>query len=158
MLIDSKRPFLWISIFLIFSLSGIIIYQQYLKFTEKNTLIIYTGAGTVKIRVEYAITSEEWQKGLMNRSSLNKNSGMIFVFPEEKNQSFWMKNVLIPLDVIFVSSNGRINEIATLNPCSEEPCSVYNSKNPSKYVIEINAGSTERWKILEGDILEINGF
>lgn len=133
-------------------------YQRYLQFTEKNIVTIYTGAGTVKIRVEYAVTPEERQKGLMNRSSLNKTSGMIFVFPEEKNQNFWMKNVLIPLDVIFISSNGRINEIATLNPCYEDPCPIYNSKNPAKYVIEVNADSIERWKILEGDILEINGF
>ncbi|MDO8676089.1 MAG: DUF192 domain-containing protein [Candidatus Azambacteria bacterium] len=158
MLIDSKRPFLLISAFLALSLSGIIIYQQYLKFVEKNTLTIYTGAGTVKIRVKYAITPEEQQEGLMNQSSLNKKSGMIFVFPEERNRGFWMKNVLIPLDVVFISSNGKINEITTLNLCSEEPCTVYNSKNPSKYVIEVNAGSIAKWKILEGDILEIKGF
>mgnify|MGYP001558168719 CR=1 FL=1 len=158
MLIDSKRPFFVILVFLILSLIGIIIYQRYLQFTEKNTITIYTGAGTVNIRVEYAVTPEERQKGLMNLSSLNKNFGMIFIFPEEKNQSFWMKNVLIPLDLIFISSNGKINEIATLNPCSAEPCSVYNSKNPAKYVIEVNAGSTEKWKILESDILEIKGF
>lgn len=145
-------------IFLVLSLIGIIAYQQYLKAAERNAVTIYTGAGAVKINVEYAITPQEWQKGLMNRVSLDKNSGMIFIFPEEKIQSFWMKNVLIPLDVIFISSSGRINEITALNPCTEEPCSFYNSKNPSKYVIEINAGSTEKWKILEGDILELNGF
>jgi len=158
MLIDSKRPFLGTFIFLVLSLVGIIVYQQYIKAAEKNIVTIYTGAGTVKIHVEYAITPEEWQNGLMNRSSLDKNSGMLFVFPEEKHRDFWMKNVLIPLDAIFISSNGKINEIVTLKPCYEEPCPFYNSKTSTKYVIEINGGSAEKWKILEGDILEINGF
>jgi uncharacterized membrane protein (UPF0127 family) len=156
MLVDSKRPFYWILGILILILIGIIFYLEYQKTVDRNSIIIFTGAAPVKINVEFAKTPEEWQKGLMNRSSLPKNSGMLFIFPDEKNRDFWMKNVLIPLDVIFISSKGRVNEITTLNPCQEtEICQSYNSKTPAQYVLEINAGSTEKWKIIEGDILEI---
>jgi len=156
MLVDSKRPFYWISGLLILALTGIVVYSECQKIADKNSITIFTGAGPVKIRVEFARTPEEWQKGLMNRSSLPKNSGMLFIFPDEKDRSFWMKDTLMPLDIIFVSSVGRVNEITTLNPCQKtEICQSYNSKTPAQYVLEINAGQTEKWKIMEGDILEI---
>ncbi len=119
MLVDSKRPFYWISGILILTLMGIIFYLEYQKIADKDSIIIFTGVGPVKINVEFARTPEELQKGLMNRPSLPKNFGMLFIFPDETNRSFWMKNTLIPLDVIFVSSTGRVNEITTLNPCQE---------------------------------------
>ncbi len=159
MLVDSKRPFYWISGILILTLMGIMFYFEYQKAVDKNSITIFTGASPIKINVEFAKTPEEWQKGLMNRSSFPKNFGMLFIFPDETNRSFWMKNTLIPLDIIFISSKGRVNEMTTLNPCQEtEICQSYNSKTPAQYVLEINAGSTEKWKIMEGDILEISGF
>ena len=141
------------------SLLGIIFYFEYQKIADKNSITIFTGGGPVKIRAEFARTPEELQKGLMNRPSLPKNSGLLFIFPDETNKSFWMKNTLIPLDVIFISSKGRINEMTTLNPCQEtEICQSYNSKTPAQYVLEINAGSVGKWKIIEGDILELPKF
>lgn len=159
MLVDSKRPFYWISGFLILVLAGIVVYSEYQKITDRNSITIFTQAGPKKINVEFAKTPEEWQKGLMNRSSLPKNSGLLFIFPDEKNRDFWMKNVLIPLDVVFISSKGRVNEMTTLHPCQEtETCQSYNSKMPAQYVLEINAGSTEKWKIIENDIAELPKF
>jgi len=159
MLLDSKRPFYWISGILILTLMGIVFYFEYQKIADKNSIIIFTGAGPVKIRAEFAQTPEEWQKGLMNRPSLPKDSGMLFIFPDETNRSFWMKNTLISLDVIFISSKGRVNEMTTLNPCQEtEICQPYNSKTPAQYVLEINAGSADKWKIIEGDIVELPKF
>jgi len=159
MLVDSKRPFYWISGILILTLISIIFYLEYQKIADKNSITIFTGAGPIKIQAEFAKTPEELEKGLMNRTSLAKNSGMLFIFPDEKNRSFWMKNTFIPLDVIFISSKGRINEITTLNPCVEnEICQSYTSKSPAQYVLEINAGAAEKWKIMEGDILELPKF
>jgi hypothetical protein len=167
MLVDSKRPFYWISGFLILVLAGIVVYSEYQKIADRNSITIFTQVGPKKINVEFAKTSEEWQKGLMNRASLPKDSGMLFVFPDEQTRSFWMKDTLMSLDIIFISSKGRINEITTLNPCprasrraSQETgiCQSHNSKTPAQYVLEINSGSAEKWKIMEGDILEISGF
>ena len=156
MLVDSKRPFYWISGILILTLMGIILYFEYQKIADKNSVTVFTGGGPVKINVEFAKTPKELEVGLMNRASLPKNSGMLFIFPDETNRSFWMKNTLIPLDVIFISSKGRVNEMTTLNPCQEtEICQSYNSKTPAQYVLEINAGAAEKWRIMEGDILEL---
>jgi len=156
MLLDSKRPFYWISGLLILALAAMVFYSEYQKITDKNSVTIFTGVRPVKIYVEFAKTPEEIEKGLMNRSSLPKDSGMLFVFPDEKTRSFWMKNTLIPLDIIFISSAGRVNEITTLVSCREnEICPSYNSKTPAQYVLEINAGASEKFKIMEGDILEI---
>ncbi len=153
MLVGSKRPFLFILIALAATLFGVVIYQQYQKMLDKNSITIFTGAEPIKINVEFAKTLEEQQRGLSNRASLPKNSGMFFVFSEEEHRSFWMKNMFIPLDMIFISSKGRVNEITTLSPCGEtEICQPHNSKAPAQYVLEINAGSALKWKIMEGDM------
>jgi uncharacterized membrane protein (UPF0127 family) len=129
MLLDSKRPFYWISGILILSLLGIVLYFEYQKIADKNSITIFTGGGPVKIRAEFAKIPKELEAGLINRPSLPKNSGMLFIFPDETNRSFRMKNTLIPLDVIFISSKGRVNEMITLSPCQEaEICQTYNSK------------------------------
>lgn len=159
-LIDSKRIFFWPAAILIVALTGIIIYQQYQKISEKNQITIYTAAGSVKIAVEYAETPEKQANGLMNRKSLGKNSGMLFIFPNEEIQSFWMKNMLIPLDIMFISTSGRINEITTMRPCLPDTndCPTYTSKDPVRFAIEANAGFTTKNRIVEGNILEISGF
>ena len=159
-LVDSKRPFFWILALLIASFIGIIIYQQYQKIAGKNQIVIYTGAGKVKINVEYAQTPEKRMSGLMNRPALSKFSGMFFIFPDEKIREFWMKDTLIPLEIIFIGTKGNINEIITMQPCATDVlnCPVYTSKDPARFAIEVNAGFIERAKIVEGDILEISGF
>lgn len=159
-LVDSKRPFIIIATILIAAFFGIMIYQQYQKFLEKNSVTIYTGIGQVKIRIEYAQTPEKQKQGLAERALLDKNSGMLFVFPDEKVREFWMKDTLIPLDIIFISTNGRINEIITMKPCAPDAstCPTYTSKESARFAIEVNAGFSQKNKIIEGDILEISGF
>lgn len=159
MLLDSKRPFYLVSGILILGLLGIIFYFQYQKRVDENSVTIITDNKPIKIQVEFARTPEELAKGLMNRDSLDENSGMFFVFSDETTRSFWMKNTLIPLDLIFISSNGRVNEIATLNPCQEnEICQSYESKSPAQFVLEINAGSAEKWGITPNDIIQLPNF
>ena len=159
-LVDSKRPFFLTLLFIIVCLAGIIIYQQYQKTFLTNQIVIHTGAGPVKINVEYAETQEKRISGLMNRPMLPKSSGMLFIFPDEKIREFWMKDTLIPLEIIFIGTKGNINEIITMQPCATDVlnCPVYTSKDPARFAIEVNAGFTERAKIIEGDILEISGF
>ena len=159
-LVDSKRPFYFILTSLILALFVIVAYQQYQKYAKRYLITIHTGAGPVKINADYAETQEKQEKGLMGKQSLPKNSGMIFIFPDEKNRGFWMKNVLIPLDIIFMDSKGHINEITTMKPCPKdaEVCPTYTSKEPARFAIEVNAGFAVKNRIIEGDILEISGF
>lgn len=90
-----------------------------------------------KIKVELAVTQKQRQKGLMYRETLPENEGMLFVFPEEQIQSFWMKNTPIPLDVAFFDSDGYLLEIQSMQPYSEK---IHQSSEPAKYALEMNKG------------------
>ncbi len=90
-------------------------------------------------------------RGLMYRRSLGKDSGMLFILRREEPQSFWMKNTLIPLDMIFISRNLVIVEITTMQPCITDPCPDYTSRQPAQYVLEVNAGYCRSRTIRTGD-------
>lgn len=95
--------------------------------------------------VEIAENQEEWEKGLMFKESLDKNSGMLFVFPEEEIYSFWMKDTLIPLDIIWINADKEIVFIKRdAQPCLEEPCESFTPNEKAKYVLEMNAGMAEK--------------
>ena len=115
------------------------------------SVIIGSGAGQKMLQAEIADTPEKWARGLMNVASLPEDSGMLFVFPDSRPRSFWMKGTLIPLDIIFVSEGFRVVDIATLQPCREDPCPSYTSKSPARYVLEANAGYAAENGITEGD-------
>lgn len=97
------------------------------------------------ITVEIANNTAERQKGLMFREELCQECGMLFIFEKEQKLQFWMKNTLIPLDLIFISKEGEIQQIQEADPCIEEYCKLYISEKPAKYVLEVNKGySTEK--------------
>ncbi len=111
----------------------------------------------LKISVEVADTPAAWAKGLMFRNSLAQDSGMLFMFPYESAQSFWMKNTLIPLDIIFISKDKQIIDIKeNFQPCPSEQfiCPSYTSTAPSMYVLEVNAGFVKKHGIKIGDAVE----
>ena len=93
--------------------------------------------GDVVAHVEVAKTVSERQKGLMHRTSLGPDQGMLFVFETEKTQSFWMKNTLIPLDVGFFDSDGFLVDIQQMIP--DDGRRMYVSTAPAKYAIEMPA-------------------
>lgn len=103
----------------------------------------------VKIDIEIADNDYERQLGLMNRQSMEEMQGMLFIFPQERYQSFWMMNTLFSLDIIFINSN---KEIVTIHkdttPLSEQS---YPSTEPAQYVVEVNAGFCDRHNINLGD-------
>jgi len=103
------------------------------------------------INVEIADEYDELREGLMFRESLAEDSGMLFIFGDEEIRSFWMKNTLIPLDMIFIDENFVIVGIEGAVPCEEDPCPSYNSKKPAKYVLEVNAGYVKEVGIKIGD-------
>lgn len=94
--------------------------------------------------VEIANTPEARQMGLMGREKLEKGEGMLFVFDRENLHGFWMKNTLIPLDVIWISADKKVVDAQTLFPCKEEVCPGFLPKYPAQYVLEVNAGEFKR--------------
>lgn len=111
----------------------------------------------LKIKVEVVATPYQVAKGLMFRENMAQDSGMLFVFPNSEARSFWMKNTLIPLDIIFISKDKKIVDIKeNFEPCPKTQmiCPVYNSTAESMYVVEVNAGIVGKNKISIGDIVE----
>lgn len=92
--------------------------------------------------VEIADNDIERERGLMNRASLDKDSGMLFVFESGGKYPFWMKDTLIGLDIIWLDENLEVVEISSAIPCSGE-CELYGGNKDSKYVLEINSGLAE---------------
>jgi uncharacterized membrane protein (UPF0127 family) len=117
----------------------------------QQTLVIHSATGGHQVRVEVVTEPADQARGLMYRRSLGKDSGMLFIFRQEGLQSFWMKNTLIPLDMIFVSRDLAIVDITTMQPCITDPCPSYTSRQPAKYVLEINAGYCRSHNIIIGD-------
>ena len=129
----------------------IVIKKPYVKITpdEDN----YTSG--IPVYVDVANDPEEQSRGLMFRNSMEWNNGMLFVSEDVKYLSFWMKNTYIPLDMIFVDKDLRIVDIKEdVQPCLQEDiCPSYPSKQPAKYVLEVNAGFVQQNGIRVGDIL-----
>ena len=110
------------------------------------------------IDLEVAKTPEQMEKGLMYRRSLAKNRGMLFVLQYPLIPRFWMKNTLIPLDMIFLKQ-GRVQAILTdVPPCLKDPCTVYSPKVIVDKVIEISAGQAKTLAIKKGDPVYIHFF
>ena len=107
--------------------------------------------------IEIAKTQEEREKGLMYRSHLEENKGMLFIFQDEEIYPFWMKNTLIPLDIIWINKDLEIVEIKNnFQPCEEDSCPSYKPKQKAFYVLEINAGLAEKYGFKEGDKIYLN--
>jgi uncharacterized membrane protein (UPF0127 family) len=111
--------------------------------TTRDTSYVFT--------IELARTPEEMERGLMFRDRLPPDHGMLFLFADEREVSFWMKNTLIPLDLIFADASGRIVRIAERAvPLSTE---LIPSQAPVRAVLEVNGGTAERLHINVGDKL-----
>ncbi len=105
----------------------------------------------VCVQAEIADTKDKRKTGLMFRESLPKNQGMLFIFDREESHSFWMKNMRIPLDIIYICQDKRIVDIkADVAPCRDS-CYGLAPGAKAKYVLEVNAGFAEENKIEIGD-------
>ena len=106
------------------------------------------------IEVEVGTTSMQRAIGLMHREYMAANRGMLFVFEQEAIQRVWMKDTLIPLDILFISSQGEIVSILkNVVPCIKSPCDIYKSEGSAKYMLEINAWMSDRENIKTGQKL-----
>src|SRR3954470_9178673 len=108
--------------------------------------------GNKTYTLEIAATERERNKGLMQRDSMPKDHGMIFLFADEAERGFWMHNTRIPLDILYLNAAGRIVSIHRMEPYVEETTP---SKGPAKYAIELNAGEAEAAGAKEGQLLEL---
>jgi uncharacterized membrane protein (UPF0127 family) len=122
-------------------------------FTKEGDLsFLRTPTTLAEIDIEIADTADERATGLMNRTSLPSDAGMLFIFPTEQNVSFWMKDTLIPLDMVFVNDAKVIINIARNTvPLSE---TLIPSGGPTRYVVEVNAGFCLLHNINVGDTID----
>jgi uncharacterized protein len=108
--------------------------------------------------LEVAQTISQKAQGLMNRTTLAENRGMIFIFDFEMPQGFWMKNTIIPLDMIFVKSDGTVTDIATATPepgIPDTKLTIYRSSSSAKYVIELPSGTCNKIGLLPGNKIDL---
>ena len=116
---------------------------------DLQTLEIASKSGVNAFAVEMALTPEEQARGLMFRQSMPERQGMLFDFKREQELSFWMKNTLISLDMIFIRADGRILRIAeNTEPLSER---LVPSGGPARAVLEVISGTARKLGIAPGD-------
>ncbi len=106
-------------------------------------------------KVEIVQDSESRTKGLMFRESMPPDRGMLFVFPRSAVYPFWMKNTLLPLDMIWMDYSRRIVHIESdVPPCKEDPCPQYSPHDKALYVLELNAGEAAKLGLKSGQFAE----
>lgn len=115
----------------------------------EEVLTIRSASGEHRFTVEVATTPVEQERGLMFRRSLAPDRGMVFPYSPAQQVAFWMRNTLIPLDIIYIRSDGTIVRIVNAKPLDETPLP---SAEPVAMVLEIAGGRAAELGIREGDI------
>lgn len=130
---------------------------EYYKFKKEGELTFTDSLGVLKAKIDLEIADSEYERelGLMNRNEMKENEGMLFIFPEQKDLSFWMRNTLISLDMIFVNDQKKIVMIHKYTKTLSDQS--YSSYQPAKYVVEVVAGFTDKHNIKIGDKIDWMG-
>lgn len=106
----------------------------------QEVALIGPSGTAIPLTVEVADDPEERAQGLMGRESLEADHGMLFMFEQSQPLTFWMKDTLIPLDIIFFDYQGKVIGSDQMVPCEEDPCLRYTSSGPANSALEVNAG------------------
>ncbi len=134
----------------IFALSGFINSSSFAG--EKEFLCSNPGAkvsiNSKQLNVRIACSREQLTQGLMNITTLAENSGMLFIFKDEQNLTFWAKNTYIPIDIAYLNNSLEIVDIHTLKPLDR---TIVTSRKPASYALEVNAGWFQKNSIKVGD-------
>ena len=117
--------------------------------------VIETQGDEITVQVEVADSNGERARGLMGRAELADDAGMVFVFPTDSTSAFWMKDTLIPLSIAFYDKSGTIVRILDMEPCTRDPCALYDPEASYRGALEVNRGAFERWGVREGDVLRL---
>lgn len=106
--------------------------------------------------LELALTPEDQAQGLMYRENLPDRTGMLFVFPEDAPHHFWMKNTMIPLDMIWMDASGRVVYVsANTPPCKADPCPTYGPDGNVRLVLEIAGGLAAKEGVAVGSTIQL---
>ncbi len=112
-------------------------------------VVVHAAQGDQVVKVELALTREQQMQGLMYRTDLAEDAGMLFVFPEEQERTFWMRNTPLPLDIVYLKGDASILSIAAnTTPYSENTIP---SRGPARYVLEVRGGWAARHGVRSGD-------
>ena len=139
-----KKYFLFFSLLL-----GLVSVTNLSNSKKLQEIDIFTNGNVINFIVEIADTQRKRENGLMFRDSLPRKTGMLFIFPEKKKIGIWMKNTIIPLDIIFISEEKIIQKI--IYSAVPMDNTIYSSEDLSKYVLEINAGLSKEFQIKKGN-------
>jgi uncharacterized protein len=105
----------------------------------------------VTVRLEVAADPARRARGLMEREQVPEGTGMVFLYPTDVAEAFWMKNTLVPLSIAFVAADGRVVSVAEMTPCRADPCRSYAPAGPYRYAVELAAGSFPSAGVGPGD-------
>jgi len=108
------------------------------------------------IKVAVADDMQEQMQGLSDKSVMGKDEGMLFVFDNKQERSFWMKRMNFPLDIIWIEDDKVVNIHKNLSPEGDNPEKHYMSQSRVNYVLEVNAGMIDEWRIEIGDTVRYN--
>ena len=133
-------------------IAGILIWRLFFYLPPANSIKMKIGNNNYNI--ELATTIAQKTKGLSGRDSLCKNCGMLFTFGFETNLPFWMKDTLIPLDMIWLDKNGKIVDIQTASEINSTK--IYQNQTPAQYVLELNANDSQKINLKIGDIINLS--
>jgi uncharacterized membrane protein (UPF0127 family) len=107
--------------------------------------------------IEIAADDASRAHGLMDRTQMDADHGMLFVFDDDAMRAFWMKNTKIPLDMLFFDADRKLVSVQpNVQPCVSDPCPAYSSGAPARYVLELNAGQAAKLGVTSGDELIVH--
>ena len=122
----------------------------------KDGDIFRLSTGKAHITVECATTSQTRARGLSFREYMPRAHGMLFIFDTIRTQEMWMKDMLFPLDIVWLDEYMRVVTVdRELMPCKGTICHSYSSRAPIKYALELNAGDADRLGAVEGTVLKV---
>jgi len=113
--------------------------------------LLPAGGRPLTVRLEVAADPDARARGLMGRTEVPSGSGMVFLYPVDVRESFWMKDTLVPLSIAFVAADGRVVSVAEMTPCQADPCPTYAPAGPYRYAVELAAGAFPAAGVGAGD-------
>ena len=133
---------------------AIILIWRLMVYTPANPNIVDLKIKDQNYKIELATTNAQRTKGLSQRQTLCPNCGMLFIFNFETYLPFWMKDTLIPLDMIWLNKSGQIVDIKTVTETNSQK--IYQNQTTAKYVLELNANDSQKIGLKIGDIIDLS--